>query len=213
MQAHLHAAASFVKKYMEKTQRPQMGLRRTADFRWRHTLRVLEAAREIGRREGADLRVVEMAGLLHDVAKLDYRCDEIHHAVLGSEIAAEFLTGRNLPRQFIRQVVEAVRYHSFDTHRDGLRLETLVLKDADRLDEVGALGVLRTAADHSSSDYRGHFYQGREALKTLEHLPFFTAGGKALFSRRFNFMCQFWQQAAVEMKGESASDYSNVKAP
>ena len=68
---YFRAAAEFVKEYMQSTERPEMGRRRTASFRWRHTLRVLAAAREIGRAEGANLEIVEMAALLHDIAKLD----------------------------------------------------------------------------------------------------------------------------------------------
>lgn|SRR5690554_6811636 len=209
---YFRAAAEFVKEYMQSTERPEAGRRRTASFRWRHTLRVLAAAREIGRAEGADLEVVELAALLHDVAKLDPRSDEIHHAILGSEIARDFLESLQISPEKVEGIVEAIRFHSYDTQRDNLRLETLVLKDADRLDEVGALGVMMTGifAGRVGMDYRGCYRQGIKELRDLEALPFYTAKGREIFAQRISIMQQFWQQAQEELRGEELPEYSDL---
>ncbi|HOB34197.1 MAG: HD domain-containing protein [Firmicutes bacterium] len=213
MQRYFQAVADFVQKYMESTQRPELGVRRTAGFRWRHTLRVLAAAREIGKAEGANLDIVEMAALLHDVAKLDQRCDQVHHAVLGSEIARDFLHQLGLSPEMVDRIAEAVRYHSFDTHCDGLALETLVLKDADRLDEVGALGVIAAAvrAGRQDMDYRHCLAYGLEDLQNLKAVPFYTASGRKIFAQRLRFMASFWEQARAELAGEKI--FSGKNAP
>lgn len=210
MKQHFLTAAEFVKAYMKKTERPEMGPRRTASFRWRHTLRVLAAAREIGRLEGADMEVVEMACILHDVAKLDQRSESFHHAVLGSRIAGQFLAGLHLPSEFSARVVEAVRFHSLDTNRENLRLETLVLKDADRLDEVGALGVLKAASQTEcpGGEYRHCATLGLAQLERMATLPFFTAAGRELFNRRLEFMREFWGKAEQELAGEKIQPYA-----
>lgn len=212
MHQHFQAVASFVKEYMESTERPEMGRRRTASFRWRHTLRVLAAAREIGRAQGADLEIVEMAALLHDVAKLDQRSEEIHHAVLGSKIAREYLHKLEIPADKVERIVEGIRFHSNDTHQDNLNLETLILKDADRLDEVGALGVIMTGvyAGRMGMDYCGCFRQGIKDLNNFEDLTFYTAKGKEIFTHRIQVMRQFWLQAERELLGEKFPEYSDL---
>lgn len=212
MHQHFQTVASFVKEYMESTERPEMGRRRTASFRWRHTLRVLATAREIGRTQGADLEIVEMAALLHDVAKLDLRCEEIHHAVLGSKIAREYLLKLKIPVDKVERIAEAIRFHSYDTHQENLSLETLVLKDADRLDEVGALGVIMTGvyAGRMGMDYRGCFRQGLKEMNNLEDLTFYTAKGREIFANRFQVMSQFWLQAEGELLGEKLPEYSHL---
>lgn len=212
MQGLYLQVASYVKEYMETTERPEMGRRRTASFRWRHTLRVLATAREIGQVEGADLDIIEIAGLLHDIAKLDQRSDEIHHAVLGSQIAETFLLELGLPASQVQRIVEAIRFHSLDTHQDNLSLETLVLKDADRLDEVGALGVVLAGvhAGRVGMDYRGCFRQGIKDLRNLEDLPFYTQTGQRMFSQRLKVMVDFWRQAEEELSGENLSAYADL---
>jgi len=212
VQQHYMTVANFVREYMQSTERPEMGRRRTASFRWRHTLRVLSAAREIGLAEGADMEVLEIAALLHDVAKLDLRSDEIHHAVLGSQIAEEFLLKLNVPEQKLRMIVEAIRFHSLDTHQDDLGLETLVLKDADRLDEVGALGIISVGihAGRVGMDYRGCFRQGIKELSNLEDLIFYTAAGKGIFIQRLALAENFWRQAELELSGESIPSYADM---
>lgn len=209
---YFRAAAEFVKEYMQSTERPEMGRRRTASFRWRHTLRVLAAAREIGRAEGANLEIVEMAALLHDIAKLDPRSDETHHAILGSELAREFLEDLPMAPEEVERIVEAIRFHSYDTHQEDLGLETLVLKDADRLDEVGALGIMMTGiyAGRVGMDYRGCYRQGIRELRDLEVLPFYTATGREIFARRILVMKRFWHQAQQELQGEEISEYSDL---
>lgn len=212
MQQHYVTVANFVREYMQTTERPEMGRRRTASFRWRHTLRVLSTAREIGLTEGANMEVLEIAALLHDVAKLDPRSDEIHHAVLGNQIAEEFLHKLNIPEQQLGMIVEAIRFHSLDTNQDDLGLETLVLKDADRLDEVGALGIISVGihAGRVGMDYRGCFRQGLKELNNLEDLIFYTASGKIIFKQRFKLTESFWRQAEMELAGESLASYADL---
>ena len=212
LQGHYLTTAGYVKEYMEKTERPEMGKRRTAGFRWRHTLRVLVTAREIGQAEGADMEVLEMAALLHDIAKLDQRSDNVHHAVLGAQIVEDFLGGLDISAEQAGKIVEAVRFHSFDTHEDNLSLETLVLKDADRLDEVGALGIIWTGvhAGRVGMDYRGCFRQGVKDLNNLEDLPFYTNTGKNMFEQRLKFMLSFWRQAEMELAGEQLAPYTEL---
>ncbi|MTI94049.1 MAG: HD domain-containing protein [Firmicutes bacterium] len=211
MEQEFVAAARFVKEYLEKTERPEMGKRSTAGFRWRHMLRVLNNARIIGKAEGADMDVLEMAVLLHDVAKLDPRSETTHHAVLGSEVAERYLRQAGLPSDYSHKVVEAVRYHAYDTYKDDLSLETLVLKDSDRLDEVGALGVIWVGihAGRIGMDYRGCFGRAARDLHSLQELHLYTETGREMFTKRLKIMNEFWLQVEEELTGESLEPYSD----
>lgn len=212
MQQQYLAVAKHVRQYLESSQSRQQGIRRTARFRWRHTLRVLATAREIGKAEGANIEIVELAALLHDIAKLDPRSQQVHHAILGSQMAAEYLEQLGMTQQKVQRVAEAVRYHSYDTHRDGLALETLVLKDADRLDEVGALDILQAGmqAGERSMDYRESHMQGLKQLKHMRNVPFFTATGRRMVAQRLKIMEDFWRQAEAELAGEEMPPYGKI---
>lgn len=212
MQQYFLPVANFVREYLQTTEGPEMGRRRTASFRWRHTLRVLSTVRKIGLAEGANMDVLEIAALLHDVAKLDPRSDEIHHAVLGSQIAEECLRKLNIPEQPMQMIIEAIRFHSLDTNQDDLGLETLVLKDADRLDEVGALGIISVGiyAGRVGMDYRGSLRQGIKELSNLENLTFYTKTGKRIFRERLKLTQDFWQQVATELAGENLASYTDL---
>jgi len=212
LEQYYKPTADFVRLWLEKTERPEMGRRNTAGFRWRHMLRVLKTAREIGLAEGADLGIIELATLLHDVAKLDPRTETIHHAVLGSQIAEKYLTDLDINSETVARIVEAVRYHSYDTVPEQMSLETKVIKDADRLDEIGALGVIWVGihAGRVGMDYRGSFRQGQKELVNLEQLTFYTETGKAFFEKRFKFIQDFWSQVEFELMGEKISPYEEI---
>jgi uncharacterized protein len=60
---------------------------------WEHVERVRALCRVIGEREGADLRVLDAAALLHDSGRAS---DEIDHARKSAEFALEVLTPMGL---------------------------------------------------------------------------------------------------------------------
>ena len=64
----------------------------SADYRYNHTLNVMELAAEIAEAEDADVDIVQVAALFHDVAKLD--ADQEVHAEEGARVAREYLDTR-----------------------------------------------------------------------------------------------------------------------
>lgn len=109
-----------------------------------HTLRVADLCREIGRAEGADMRVLIPAALLHDIARPLEEEKGIPHEEEGARIAEEYLGSIGYGEARIRAVAHAIRAHRYSTGISPETLEAKVLSDADKLDAMGAVGLART---------------------------------------------------------------------
>lgn len=113
----------------------------SAEYRFNHTLNVMNLATEIASREGADIDVVRVASLFHDIAKLE--AEQERHADEGARVAREYLTTHGeYPQSFVDQVAQSVREHSYQGPLEDVPLETQCLIEADILDKVGANGAV-----------------------------------------------------------------------
>ncbi|WP_101296401.1 HD domain-containing protein [Halegenticoccus soli] len=112
----------------------------SAEYRYNHILNVVELAAHIAEREGADVDVVRVAALFHDIAKLD--ADQEVHAEEGARVAREYLASHgDYPRSFVEQVCQCIEDHSYQGPLSDVSLETRCLIEADILDKVGANGT------------------------------------------------------------------------
>jgi uncharacterized protein len=68
-----------------------------------------------------------------------------HHADLSAELAAELLAQYQLPAPALEAIMHAIVAHSFSRGVEPLTLEARVVRDADRLESLGAIGILRWA--------------------------------------------------------------------
>ena len=113
----------------------------SAEYRHNHILNVVDLATEIAETEGADVDVVRVAAVFHDVAKLEAEQDI--HAEAGTRVAREYLKSRgNYPESFIEEVCGAVVDHSYMGDLSDIPLESRCLIEADVLDKVGANGAV-----------------------------------------------------------------------
>ncbi|MFZ6036560.1 MAG: HD domain-containing protein [Patescibacteria group bacterium] len=111
---------------------------------WHHIRRVWENARYIGRKERADMFVVELGALLHDIA--DHKFHHNDHTV-GPREARKLLTKFRLDPATINHVAYIVGNVSFGKSGRRKNMKTLegkVVQDADRLDAAGAIAIART---------------------------------------------------------------------
>ena len=112
---------------------------------WWHVDRVRRLALRLAREEAADELVVELAALLHDVG--DYKLSGSEEA--GPKLAGEWLRSQGLPESVVAAVVEIVAGISFKgagAADPPLSLEGRCVRDADRLDALGAIGIARAFA-------------------------------------------------------------------
>ena len=111
---------------------------------WQHVQRVYKLALHIAQQENADLFIVGMAALMHDLGRLSDDKTK-HHADLSVLSALEILSAYHLTPDTQEAILHAIAAHSFSLGVEPRTLEAKVLRDADRLDSLGAIGILRWA--------------------------------------------------------------------
>jgi uncharacterized protein len=113
---------------------------------WWHIYRVTKMAMQIGVKENADLFIVELGAMLHDLG--DFKFHNGDHTV-GPKMVTEWLTKVGADQETIDkvvQIVEEISYKGAKVDTPMSTLEGLVVQDADRLDALGAVGIARTFA-------------------------------------------------------------------
>ncbi len=119
------------------------GLRtKEASHGFKHVNRVRNWALQIAKKEGyKDLEAVEAAALLHDIG-LSRPGKRNMHGKRGAEMAEKFLRKNNLfPEEKIKKIANAIRHH--DSNRTGKGKLLYILRDADIVDAIGAVGIMR----------------------------------------------------------------------
>ncbi len=115
---------------------------------WEHVHRVYMLALHIAANEDAHPYIAGTAALLHDIGRtvpLEGQEGTKHHADLSVKIASELLQRYNVHHEEQQAVLHAIVAHSFSRNIEPETLEARVVRDADRLDSLGAIGILRWA--------------------------------------------------------------------
>lgn len=187
---------------------------------WQHIERVYSNAKNIAETEDADLLIVELAALLHDIADPKFHDGDEEK---GPAIARDFLTGLNLDGSIITHVQNIIRYMSFKSSFDApvfTSIEMQIVQDADRLDAMGAIGIARAfnygghkgraiydpavppqayadkaAYKSSTAPTINHFYEKLLLLKDKMN----TQTGIRLAQQRHNFMLVYLDQFYKEV--------------
>lgn len=191
---------------------------------WLHICRVRNMALYIAEKEkNADLFVVQLAALLHDIADWKFHSGDDS---VGSKIARNWLEKMNIDGKIISHVCEIVKEISFKGAGVKSKIKTeegMIVQDADRLDALGALGISRCFASggkmgysiydpnikpklhktfeqykSSSSTSINHFYEKLLLLKDLMN----TKTGKKIAEERHKFMEHFLDKFFKEWKGK-----------
>lgn len=190
---------------------------------WWHIYRVWKTAITIAKEESVDLIVVELAALLHDIADAKFHDGD---ETIGPKKARDFLVKLEVDELIINHVIMIIENISFKGGNHGLDFhskELAVVRDADRLDAIGAIGIARTfnyggfknraihdpgiAPDLSMTkeEYKNstaptinHFYEKLLLLKDRMH----TNSGKRLAEQRHQVMEDFLTQFYKEWEGE-----------
>ncbi|MGK9171122.1 HD domain-containing protein [Inquilinus limosus] len=121
--------------------------RQSVAHRMDHLERVARNARVILKSyPEADAEILYLAVLLHDVDQpFD---DKPNHVARSAALAEQILKEIGYPPARIAHVLDLIREHStetIDTHRPST-IEARILFDADKLDGIGPLGILRVFA-------------------------------------------------------------------
>lgn len=107
-----------------------------------HTMRVYQMAMKLAKQENANLFIVGLASLLHDVddAKIVENGTMVDHYL-------ETLPLEPFEKESILSITKHQSYRdSINATKKLMPIEAQVVQDADRLDAVGAIGIARTFA-------------------------------------------------------------------
>ena len=189
---------------------------------WWHVYRVWKTAMHIASKEKADMLVVELGALLHDIAD-----SKFHHGneEIGPAKARTFLQALGVEEMIINHVVNIIANISFKGGKVQQQFkspELDVIQDADRLDALGAIGIARTfnygghkgraiydpgikpnlqltkeEYKNSTAPTLNHFYEKLLLLKDLMN----TETGKQMAEKRHEFMVAYLDQFYNEWDG------------
>ncbi len=147
----------YVRQSMSTVAAPD--LRIAHDFK--HVDRVRCWALRIAEKEGLeDWELVEAAALLHDIGLAYVEVEKRgQHAQVSAEAAARFLHQQQLfTGAKIKAITDAIRWHS-SPNGGGVLGE--VLRDADKLDALGAVGIMRAfTSKYAKPEYDPHDVKG-----------------------------------------------------
>lgn len=190
---------------------------------WWHIYRVWKTAIRIGEKEGADMLIVQLGALLHDIADSKFHNGD---ETIGPRLAAEFLESQNVSKELIEKVqyiMKSISYKGGFNAVENPTIELQVVQDADRLDAIGAIGIARTfnyggyknrplydptispknydnkeAYKSNNAPTINHFYEKLLLLKDKMN----TETGKVLAEERHQFMLNFLEQFYKEWEEE-----------
>ncbi len=217
------------------TEKQQTILNKTRDFvqkelegaegghDWWHIERVWKLSRKIAATEKADLFIVELGALLHDIADAKFFDG---NETLGPLKATHFLQSLGVEENVIAHIRHIIENISFKGGNEKQRFrspELDVIQDADRLDAMGAIGIARTfnyggfknrelynphikpdlhmtreQYKKSNAPTINHFYEKLLLLKDRMN----TQTGKKMAEKRHDFMLGYLQEFYEEWEGE-----------
>ena len=192
---------------------------------WFHIERVFRNTLLIAKDEPVDVLVVSLAALLHDIADPKFHGGDEE---IGPRKAKSFMKSLGLADPVCDRVADIIRRMSFKNSLEGKAgeesRELQVVRDADRLDAMGAIGIARAFSfggykgralydpeiaprvGMSKAEYKkstgptlNHFYEKLLLLKDLMH----TETGKRLAEGRHAFMLEFLEAFYAEWNGRA----------
>lgn len=190
---------------------------------WWHIHRVRNTALQLAKNEHADLYIVELAALLHDIADHKFHDGD---ETIGPKVAGEWLLNVGADEatiHHIQQIIKDISFKGAGVVTPMQSLEGKVVQDADRLDAIGAIGIGRAFAygghknrlmydpEHAPTQHQSfeayktdkgptinHFYEKLFLLKDRMN----TVAAKKMAEDRHRFMHEFVERFYAEWDGE-----------
>ncbi len=189
-----------------------------------HIERVFNLALKIGKAEGADLWILGLAALFHDLAREEEARSggKICHAEASAFQTQGILEAQGEEPQTIQAICECIATHRYRDQNQPWTLEGKCLFDADKLDSLGAVGIAR--AYLWLGERGGTVYKRREewektdfnsnrpeddSLQREWHLKFrhlkdqlYTNTARGIAAKRNRTMSDFLETLEREINGE-----------
>ncbi|MGR3616873.1 MAG: HD domain-containing protein [Paracoccaceae bacterium] len=192
-----------------------------------HLDRVWRNAKSIAEEEqNADMRVLAAAAYLHDLVNLPKDAPNRAHASrLSAEKAGTILTAHGFTVFEVSAAEHAILAHSYSAGIQPETIEAQILRDADRIDALGAIGIARTFSVSGALNRPLYHpedpFAERRSLEdktwSLDHwsekllrLPatMLTRGGRRLAQQRAQTMLTYLTAFADEIDVKVPSDWT-----
>jgi len=126
-------------KSLEITVKEKMSALAGTAHSFEHVRRVVQIATFLAEKEKADIELVQVGAVLHDVG---WAVGQPHNET-GARLTRGILKELDYPEEKSVKVVRIVLYHPTDLRNKTETLEEKVVWDADKIDLLGALGIAR----------------------------------------------------------------------
>lgn len=177
-----------------------------------HAVRVYNNALKINAKEHGDHKIIATAALIHDTVDKKLFGDMEGRL----QYVREFLSSQNYTADEIEEIIYIISNISWNNGKNNAldSLNAMIVRDADRLDAIGAMGIIRTI-EYGNSKGRDFYEQDNIAEKdgrftfnkittsTLSHFyekllllkdNLHTETAKAMADKRHDFMVSFLEE-------------------
>ena len=185
-----------------------------------HTMRVHDMCLYIWEKEWADIEILQIASLMHDIGRKKQHETKwkVCHAEYGTKLANEILSKLWIEENKKNQILHCISTHRFRRWNEPKSLEAKVLFDADKLDSIWAVWIWRAFMYANEVWARLHNDEWINVETTQEHGPedtayrefevklkkvkdkMFTETWKKLAERKHKIMIDFFENLKDEVR-------------
>ena len=198
MEERIRKIADYARDYLYKMAGQRDGPYVDPDYRWQHTLRVVNIGKQIAEAEGANLEHVVAGCLLHDMAHFDDDDNYINHGRLAAQLCRPFLEDLGYSEEDINAICYAVAVH-VDGESDFDHPQTIeadIVSDADNIDRFSAYRIL-LYCQPEVFDFNALVEKLEERLKVLHDYRgkrlMGTETGHHLFNQKLDRQIEFYE--------------------
>ncbi len=174
------------------------------DYRWKHTLRVVQYGKRLAETEGADVEVVMAACILHDISKFDAEDYGREHGRVSARIARPFLETQGYEKETMDNILYSIAAHVDDKadFEHPVTVESKIVSDADNIDRFGPYRLLLLF--NETEDYEKLIEQASNRLLTLKKYReggiMGTKSGEELFNRQLDLQITFLERLTEDSR-------------
>lgn len=151
----------------------------------KHLTRTLKNAILLQQSEGGDIYIISLSAILHDVHRLmGVRDNKFYSPPESLSVIMHYLSPLNLSSEQKEKICSVIEHHeeySFGKECNGnYNIETYIVQDADNLDAIGAVGLVRTLEyslanfikiyDSSVKLYRNKYSESEPDASCIHHI-------------------------------------------
>lgn len=163
------------------------------ELNWIHTQEVRCIAQNLAKREGGNKQIIDIAILLHDIAK--DKKPLLTHARYSATIARRYLKKLKFDGQIIKAVVHAIESHSSPWAQNGpmpATIEAQIVFDADMIQQLSLFGIVKHVLKHKDKKFGDLIaYASKDLFEC--HTTLMTKAGRIMAKQRIKYVKKVFQ--------------------